>query len=77
MLTSTKRWRYFAAMAVIGDGVMALVYPELDANTWKIGPKPWRNLMQGLHDRPTLTRAIGTAEIIAGIWWALYEQRTG
>jgi hypothetical protein len=30
--------------------------------------------MQGLHDRPALTRAIGAAQIAGAVWWALREE---
>jgi len=70
----SKRWKHFAAMALIGDGVMALVHPQRDAAAWKAGPRVWQNLMQGLRERPVLTRAIGAAQIAAGIWWALYAE---
>ena len=77
MLIPSKRWKQFAAMALIGDGVMAMMYPSMDARTWQVGPRPWKRLMSGLHDRPALTRAIGAAEIAGGIWWALYQEKEG
>ncbi len=61
-------------MLLIGDGVMAIVHPEKDARAWKSGPKPWRDLMHGLSKRPALTRAIGVAQIVGGIWWALHQE---
>jgi hypothetical protein len=76
MFTDSKRWKHFAAMALIGDGVMALVRPQHDARAWGTGPKLWRNMMNGLHDRPALTRAIGVAQIAGGIWWALYQEKS-
>jgi hypothetical protein len=75
MLISPKRWKHFAAMALIGDGVMALVHPQRDAMAWKAGPKPWQNLMQRFHEHPTLTRAVGAAQIVGGVWWALYQEK--
>jgi hypothetical protein len=75
MLTTKRRWKQFAAMALIGDGVMALLYPEMDAKTWQVGPRPWRRFMGDLHDRPVLTRLIGAAEIAGGVCWALYQQK--
>ena len=75
MLLSSKRWKHFTAMALIGDGVMAVVCPRHDAMAWERGPKPWRRLMHRLQDKPNLTRAIGAAQIIAGVWWALNHQR--
>jgi hypothetical protein len=75
MLSPSKKWKHFAAMALIGDGVMAVVHPQRDAEAWKTGPKAWRALMQKLHERPALTRAIGAAQIVGGVWWALYEEK--
>jgi hypothetical protein len=69
-----KRWKHFAAMVLIGDGVMALVHPEMDARAWKTGPRPWRSLMHYLAQRPALTRGIGAAQIVGGICWALMQE---
>ena len=41
---------------------------------WEGGPKAWQNLMRKLHDNPTLTRAIGAAQIIGGICWVLHHE---
>jgi hypothetical protein len=73
-LTNPTRAKHFAAMVLIGDGVMALIRPSADAKAWKQGPKPWRDLMHGLSKRPNLTRAIGVAQIIGGIYWALKQE---
>ena len=75
MFFTQKRWKHFAAMALIGDGVMAVVRPEHDAMAWKQGPKPWKQLMHALHERPALTRAIGVAQIVGGVWWALQQEK--
>jgi hypothetical protein len=77
MLIPGKRWRHFAAMALIGDGVMALVCPRRDAAAWAAGPHWWRSLMKSLHEHPTLTRAIGAAQIAGAVWWAITEERCG
>ena len=78
MLSPSKRWKHFAAMVLIGDGVMALVHPQHDTDAWNAGPHWWCHLMRSLHDRPTLTRAIGIAQIAGGVCWALSpgKQRT-
>ena len=76
MLLDSKRWKHFAAMALIGDGVMALVRPQHDARAWSTGPKPWQDLMNSLHDRPALTRVIGAAQIVGRVWWALYQEKS-
>ena len=76
MLSPSKRWKHFAAMVLIGDGVMALVHPQHDTDAWNAGPHWWCRLMRSLHDRPALTRAIGIAQIAGGICWALSQQHT-
>jgi len=75
MILAPKRWQHFAAMALIGDGVMALVHPQRDAMAWHVGPEAWRKLMRGLHDRPTLTRVIGAAQIAGAVVWALSQEK--
>jgi hypothetical protein len=75
MLFTQKRWKHFAAMALIGDGVMALLRPKDDALAWKRGPEPWRKLMGALHDRPGLTRLIGIGQIAGGVLWALRQEK--
>jgi uncharacterized protein YjeT (DUF2065 family) len=77
MMLPSKRWKHFAALVLIGDGIMALVHPQRDAAAWKVGPKPWRALMQEMHDRPVLTRVVGAAQVAAGVWWALDQEKRG
>jgi len=74
MLLPSKRWKHFTAMALIGDGVMAVVCPRSDALAWERGPKSWRRLMRKLQGHPTLTRAIGAVQIIGGICWVLHHE---
>ena len=76
LITTPARAKHFAAMVLIGDGVMALIQPVADANAWKRGPKPWRDLMHGLSKRPNLTRAIGATQIAAGIYWAFKQDES-
>jgi hypothetical protein len=73
-LTDPKRAKHFAAMVLIGDGVMAMIHPEADAKAWKKGPKVWQESMNWLAERPGLTRLIGAAQIVGGIVWALQQE---
>ncbi len=75
LLTDPKRIEHFAAMVLIGDGVMALVHPSKDAQAWSKGPKLWRRLMQELAERPGLTMAIGATQVAIGVAWALQQGR--
>jgi hypothetical protein len=72
-LMDTKRMKHFAAMVMIGDGMMALVRPKQDAHAWERGPRAWRGSMEWLAERPGLTRAIGVAQIVGGVLWALSQ----
>jgi hypothetical protein len=67
LLIPTKRQKHFSAMALIGHGVMALVHPQRDATAWIAGPQVWQNLINGLHQRPVLTRALVAAQLLVGI----------
>ncbi len=71
------RWKHFAAMALIGDGVMAMIRPEHEVQAWKMGPEPWQRLMRGLRKRPGLTRLLGAAQVAGGICWALRTEKEG
>ena len=71
----SKRWQHFAAMVLIGDGVMALIHPGNDAQAWKKGPKAWREAMEVLRESPASTRAIGVAQIALGVAWALRQSK--
>jgi len=75
LMTDPKRAKHFLAMALIGDGIMALINPQRDAHAWRVGPKPWKDLMHKLHENPALTRAIGVAQIAAGVMWVMHEEK--
>lgn len=77
MLHPAKQWKHFAAMLLIGDGVMALVRPQWDAEAWAAGPEWWNKSMRFFRDCPTLTRIVASAQIAGGIWWALSQESSG
>jgi hypothetical protein len=66
--------KHLTAAVLVGDGLLALVSPERDALAWRMGPEPFRTLMGLMAKRPSLTRAVGAAQIAVGIWWALREE---
>jgi len=77
MLDPARQWKHFAAMLLIGDGVMALVRPEWDAEAWAVGPEWWKQSMRFFRRRPALTRLIAATQISTGIWWALSQENSG
>ena len=74
MLTPSKQWKHFAAMVLIGDGVMAIVRPERSCEAWAVGPRWWKRSMRFFRNCPTLTRIIAAAQIAGGIYWALSQE---
>lgn len=58
------------ALSVIGDGIVAMMWPRRQLMLWKFGPKPYQRLTQSVADRPLLVRALGAAELAGGLWWA-------
>ena len=67
----TRRLSHFAAMVLIGDGIMAIVRPARDAQAWNIGPKPWRRLMGCMSNHPTLILQLQIANRL-GSWAVSY-----
>ena len=74
---SYQREMLFAAIVLIGDGLLALLTPERDALAWRMGPEPFRSLMSYMAKRPALTRWVGATQIAVGIWWALRDEPVG
>lgn len=58
-----------AAVAMIGDGALAMVLPAEHMQTWICGPTWWRRLVSFFAERPGLTRVVGAVEIGSAIWW--------
>jgi len=75
MLLTSNRWKHFVAMALIGDGVMAVVQPHRDASAWSAGPRPLRKLKRALNRRPALIRWIGAAQVVVAVYWALKQEQ--
>jgi class 3 adenylate cyclase len=74
MLTRLNRWKHFTAMALIGDGLMAVVRPQRDAHAWAVGPRPWRAAMRKLDEHPNLTRVLGGVQVAAVMYWLLSQE---
>jgi hypothetical protein len=59
-----------AAVALIGDGVVGLLEPRAHCLHWRIGPKPFRRLIDAFVAHPNLTRTLAGIEAGLGIWLA-------
>jgi hypothetical protein len=65
-----ERVKELIGMLMIGDGVLGLIEPRRHIGLWRRGPAPWQMMMDPFIDRPGLTRCIGAAEAILGLWLA-------
>jgi hypothetical protein len=64
------RVKELLAMFMIGEGVLALLYPRRHALLWKVGPRSLRELTGEFARRPGLTRGLAAAEVGLGLWMA-------
>lgn len=55
------------AIAMIGDGVLGVLFPKGHARLWKIGPSAWQDATEKFADNPDATRILSLAEIIIGV----------
>jgi hypothetical protein len=70
----SERAQELLGMLMIGDGVLALAEPRRHALLWRAGPAWWRELVDPFVDRPALTRALGAAGALFGLWLASRQQ---
>jgi hypothetical protein len=73
---ATKRLLELSAMMVIGDSVLGLVAPTQHVRLWKAGPRPFRNAVEALEERPKITRSLSLAGLGLGLWWAACQYRS-
>ena len=55
------------AIAMIGDGVLGVLFPKGHARLWKIGPSAWQDATEKFADNPEATRILSLAEVIIGV----------
>lgn len=55
------------AIAMIGDGVLGVLFPKGHARLWKIGPSAWQEATEQFAQNPDATRILSLAEIIIGV----------
>ena len=69
-----QRLKDMAAMALVGDGVLALLMPDRRMRVWYQGPGWWETAIGALLKRPNLVRVLAVAEAGVGIWLASRER---
>ena len=69
-----RRLAESAGMLMIGDGVLGVMYPREHCLLWRGGPTWWRGAIDWFASHPQVTRAIGGAEVAAGLWLARRQE---
>ena len=67
---TTERLTELLAIALIGDGVIAVLEPRRHSLLWKSGPRMWEEFINPFVERPGMARLVGAAQIGLGIWLA-------
>ena len=57
-------------MALVGDGVVSMVFPREHCMAWRIGPRGFRKMIDAFVKHPHLTRTLAALEAGLGIWLA-------
>jgi hypothetical protein len=58
------------AMMMIGDGALGVLEPRRHMKLWEAGPDWWRSIVRPFAENSALTRCVGAAELVAGVWLA-------
>lgn len=64
------RWKELFAIGMIGEGVLATLFPVEHLKLWHVGPGPLRTAVRFCEQRPQWTRFFAVAEAGFGIWLA-------
>ncbi len=72
----TRRALEFAALFLIGDGIMGLIKPRWHSLLWRFGPELMKAATEELAEHPTTARTIYALEAAAGITIAALQTPT-
>jgi hypothetical protein len=67
---NARRWKELVAISMIGEGVLAALFPIEHMKLWHVGPGPLRKLVRFCEERPEFTRLLAVTEAGWGIWLA-------
>ena len=68
-----RRLKEIAAMTIIGEGIIAAVYPRRHVLLWKFGPKKYQKFIEATAKRPNLIRIAAGAGAGLGLLWAFKQ----
>ena len=67
---NTRHWKELLALCMIGDGIVSLLMPSQHYKLWSSGSNWQCEIIEKVGANPGLVRAIGAAELCAGLWLA-------
>lgn len=62
-----RRLLELLAILMVGDGLLALLYPRRHLRLWRFGPRLYEEIVDWQIARPTITRLIGAGVLGAGL----------
>jgi hypothetical protein len=69
-----RRLTECVAMMMIGDAALAMLEPRRHMKLWERGPQWWQSIVRPFAENQSMTRWVGAAELLAGVWLA-HRQR--
>ncbi len=67
---ANKQIKETIGLALLGEGILGLIYPKKYSLLWKVGPEPLREAMEKAAENPELMRLIYAVEAGLGFWLA-------
>lgn len=64
------RTKEILGIAMLGEGLIGLVFPRKYSRFWSVGPRSFKDLMNKAAEHPGWMRAICAAEAGLGFWLA-------
>ena len=68
-----KHLKELVAILLIGEGVIALLFPKQHVLLWEIGPQAYKDCLSEFARQPNRTRCLAALEVIAGICLAMRQ----
>jgi hypothetical protein len=65
-----ERLKDLTAVALVGGGIVGMMYPREHCMRWRVGPAGFRRMIDTFVAHPQLTRMLAVVETGFGIWLA-------
>ena len=69
-----RRLTELLGLLLVGDGILSAVDPKRHCLLWEVGPELFQEAMDEFARHPAVTRVVGAAEAIVGLWLASRQE---